>query len=81
MDNNNGKLLLGLAAGVVAGAAIAILFAPEKGSVTRERIINLGKRKKDLHPGSAQGQSSSVKEDLIKRGKSESVDENNMNVW
>lgn len=78
---NNGKLLLSLVAGAVAGAAIAILFAPDKGSVTRERIINLGKRKKDSQPKSAQGQSSSIKQDLIKRGKSESIDENNLNVW
>lgn len=77
--NTNEKLLLGLIAGAAAGATIAILFAPDKGSATREKIMNLGKRQKDLHPISAQ--SSTVKEDLIKRGKSESVDENNMNVW
>lgn len=77
----NGKLLLSLVAGAVAGAAIAILFAPDKGSVTREKIINLGRRKKDSQPKPTQGKSSSVQEDLIRKGKSESVDDGNLNVW
>ena len=35
---SSGKLLLGVLAGVAAGALIGILFAPEKGSVTRKKI-------------------------------------------
>lgn len=35
---NSGKVLLGALAGVAAGAILGILFAPEKGSVTRKNI-------------------------------------------
>lgn len=36
--NDNGKILAALLAGMAAGAAIGILFAPEKGTDTREKI-------------------------------------------
>lgn len=39
---SSGKLLLGVLAGVAAGALIGILFAPEKGSVTRKKISKKG---------------------------------------
>jgi gas vesicle protein len=35
---SSGKVLLSLIAGVAAGALLGILFAPEKGSVTRKKI-------------------------------------------
>jgi gas vesicle protein len=34
----SGKVALGLLAGIATGALMGILFAPEKGSVTRKRI-------------------------------------------
>jgi len=37
---NSGKLITGLLLGVAAGATIAILFAPAKGSETRKRIAD-----------------------------------------
>ena len=37
---DSGKILLGVLAGVAAGAIIGILFAPAKGSETRKKILN-----------------------------------------
>jgi gas vesicle protein len=39
---SSGKVLLGVLAGVAAGAMLGILFAPEKGSTTRRRIVSKG---------------------------------------
>lgn len=39
---SSGKVLLGLVAGAAAGALLGILFAPEKGSVTRKKISDKG---------------------------------------
>ena len=39
---SSGKVLLGVLAGVTAGALLGILFAPAKGSRTRRRILLKG---------------------------------------
>jgi gas vesicle protein len=50
--NDNSKIAIALLAGVAVGAALGILFAPEKGSETRDRLSNslkdLGNSIKDL---------------------------------
>lgn len=42
---SKGKIALGVLVGVAAGAALGILFAPEKGAETRKKI---GKKKDDI---------------------------------
>jgi gas vesicle protein len=39
---NTGKALLGVMAGIAAGAVLGMLFAPEKGSNTRKNISKKG---------------------------------------
>ena len=42
--NNTLKIVVAAAAGVAAGAALGILFAPEKGSELRKKIADQGKK-------------------------------------
>lgn len=50
--SDNSKIVVALLAGVAVGAAVGILFAPERGSETRDRLSNalkdLGNSIKDL---------------------------------
>jgi gas vesicle protein len=39
---SRGKIILSAFAGMIGGALIGILFAPDKGAVTRKKIINKG---------------------------------------
>ena len=76
---SSGKTLLGLVAGVAAGAVLGILFAPEKGSVTRNQISQKGedlldnlKNKFDEFLAIATSEMEDVKseaEDLLAKGK------------
>ena len=37
---NSGKVFLGVLAGMAAGALLGVLFAPDKGTVTRKKIMS-----------------------------------------
>ncbi len=39
---SRGRVILGVLAGMAAGTVIGILFAPDKGSATRKKIIHKG---------------------------------------
>lgn len=39
---SSGKIVLGILVGAAAGALVGILFAPDKGSKTRRRILKKG---------------------------------------
>ena len=39
---NSGKVILGALAGLAAGALIGVLFAPDKGSESRSKIVKKG---------------------------------------
>lgn len=44
---DSGKVVLGALAGLATGAILGILFAPDKGTNTRKKIINKGKDASD----------------------------------
>lgn len=44
---NTSKILIALGAGLAIGGILGVLFAPEKGSVTRDKIANSGKNLKE----------------------------------
>lgn len=45
--NNSGKILAALIIGAAVGAAFGILYAPDKGSETRKKINEEGKKMSD----------------------------------
>ena len=44
---STGKVFLGVLTGMAAGAVLGVLFAPEKGKVTRKKIYRKGEDVKD----------------------------------
>lgn len=47
MSNNSNNVLLGILAGTAIGATLGILFAPDKGTKTRQKIADQANATKD----------------------------------
>ena len=43
----SGKVILGVVSGIAVGAVLGVLFAPDKGSKTRRKILDTGKEYTD----------------------------------
>jgi gas vesicle protein len=61
MSDNTGKTVLALLAGVAIGAGIGILFAPDKGTKTREKIKEGFDDKKDEFKDKFDGFTNTIK--------------------
>jgi len=58
-----GKMLLGIFAGAAAGAALGILFAPDKGTETRRKIAE----KSDEYAGQVKDKFNGIVDNLSKK--------------
>lgn len=62
MKNSAGKMLLGTIIGGAIGAIAGIMFAPDKGSVTRKKITDKAKETSDNIKETVTGKYAEVKE-------------------
>ena len=71
--NDTTKILAAFAAGAIVGAAVGILFAPDKGSETRKKIGEEGKKLTDSIKNKLR--SGKEKFDALKEGIRHSINE------
>lgn len=62
MKNSAGKMLMGAIIGGAIGAIAGIIFAPDKGSVTRKKIADKAKETSDTIKETVTGKYENVKE-------------------
>ena len=72
--NTTAKIFTACAAGVVTGVVLGILFAPDKGSETRQKISDQGKKIVDSFKDKLRRCGNDLKEN-IKNAADESVNE------
>ncbi len=64
----NSHLAIGIAGSIVIGTIIGMLFAPDKGSNTRKKIIQKGNSLKNNLQNGMDNLASSIENDYEKRG-------------
>lgn len=62
---SNGKIILGALAGLAVGSIIGILFAPEKGSRTRRKIMDKGEDYVDNLKGKVEDYMGALKDKYV----------------
>jgi len=72
--NTTAKIITACAAGVVTGVVLGILFAPDKGSETRQKISDQGKKIADTFKDKLRRCGNDLKEN-IKNAADENVNE------
>jgi gas vesicle protein len=65
--SNNSKILLALLGGLAVGAAVGILFAPDKGSETRKKIKDSAEDLADKVKSKAKTMASDIKSEINKK--------------
>ena len=63
-NSGNGKIIGALIVGLVVGGALGVLFAPDKGSVTRKRLLSKGEEVKDEVQAKLQNLNHETKKEL-----------------
>jgi gas vesicle protein len=81
-SNNAGKLVLAILVGSAIGAVVGVLFAPDKGSITRKKLLEKGEDLKDSFKEKLGGFIEEVKKnaDIVKEKANEFMENGTIKV-